>query len=69
VSQDSFQIGQLQARVTHLENELKAARADIREILDYVSAAKGSWRALVAVGAIATTLGAGVATLISLFKP
>lgn len=57
-------IGALEARMDNVERELRECRADVRKILEHVSAAKGSWRALVVVGGVLTAL-VGMGTALS----
>lgn len=67
MDETSQAIGELQARVEVLETEVRGLREDVRELLAVVNAGKGSVRALFIVGTIATTLGAGVATIVGWF--
>lgn len=62
------EIGALEARVETLETMVTETRADVKVILAHVEAAKGGWRMLSTLAVIMTTLGAGVATLVGLFK-
>ena len=52
------EIGNLEARMQTVESELHAIRQDVREIRDALVGAKGGWRTLTALVALATTLGA-----------
>jgi hypothetical protein len=61
-------IGELKGRVAILEDEVRGLREDVRELLAILNAGKGTWRTLVAIGAVATALGAGIATVISWFR-
>lgn len=52
------EIGNLEARMQTVESELHAIRQDVREIRDALVGAKGGWRTLTALVALATALGA-----------
>ena len=52
------ELGNLEARMQTVESELHAIRQDVREIRDALVGAKGGWRTLTAVLALATALGA-----------
>lgn len=65
MDETSHAIGALQARVAGLEQEVRDLRDDVRQLLAVLNAGKASWRTLVTIGTVATTLGAGVATLVS----
>ena len=52
------EMGNLEARMQTVESELHAIRQDVREIRDALVGAKGGWRALTVLIALATTLGA-----------
>lgn len=52
------EMGNLEARMQTVESELHAIRQDVREIRDALVGAKGGWRTLTALVAIATTIGA-----------
>lgn len=68
-------IARLESEVAHLTfsiAEVKASQADMAKKLDMVlrqlSEAKGGWRTLMLVGGAASTVGAGVAALLSHLK-
>lgn len=61
-------IGALEARMDAVENGLQEVRADVRKVLEYVSASKGSWRVLVALGSIVTAVSGLVSALVSSFR-
>jgi chromosome condensin MukBEF ATPase and DNA-binding subunit MukB len=52
------EIGNLEARMETVEQELQAIRSDVREIRDALVGAKGGWRTLTIVIAVATSCGA-----------
>ena len=52
------EIGNLEARMQTVEQELQAIRSDVREIRDALVGAKGGWRTLTIVIGLATTFGA-----------
>ncbi len=54
------EIGNLEARMQTVESELHAIRQDVREIRDALVGAKSGWRALTALVALATALGAAL---------
>lgn len=56
-------LGRLEARVDALESELREIKADVKSILALVNQAKGGWKTLVIVGAIAGASGALVTKL------
>lgn len=64
MDETSQAIGALQARVENLEDEVRGLRDDVKELLAILNAGKGSVRMLFVVGTVATTLGAGVATVV-----
>lgn len=57
-------IGNLEARMETVEQELHAIRQDVRDIRDALVSAKGGWRTLLVVISLATTLGAFVDRII-----
>lgn len=65
MDETSQAIGALQAQVEFLKEEMAGLRAEVQQLVAVMNAGKGSWRALVFVGAVATSLGAGVATVVS----
>lgn len=68
MDETSHAIGALKAEVDVLKDEVKSLREDVRTLLAALEAGKSSIRMLMTVGAIATTLGAGVATVVSWFR-
>ena len=62
------EIGALDARMNNVERTCEAMSSDIKVILAHVEAAKGGWRMLSTLAVIMTTLGAGVASLVSWFR-
>lgn len=65
MDETSQAIGQLQARVELLEGEVRGLRDDVQQLLAIMNAGKGSWRTMMTLGVVATSLGAGVATVVS----
>ena len=61
------EIGNLEARMQTVESELHAIRQDVREIRDALVGAKGGWRTLTALVALATALGAAAGRYASAF--
>jgi prefoldin subunit 5 len=56
-------MGRLEARVDAVESELREIKADVKSILALVNQAKGGWKTLVVVGAVAGAAGALVTKL------
>lgn len=56
-------IGRLEGRVNALEAELREIKTDVKAILALVNQAKGGWKTLVIVGAVAGADGALVTKL------
>lgn len=56
-------IGRLEARVDGLEAELREIKGDVKAILALVNQAKGGWKTLVIVGAVAGAAGALITKL------
>jgi hypothetical protein len=56
-------MGRLEARVDAQESELREIKADVKAILALVNQAKGGWKTLVVVGAVAGAMGALVTKL------
>jgi chromosome condensin MukBEF ATPase and DNA-binding subunit MukB len=52
------ELGNLEARMQTVEDELQAIRLDVREIRDALVGVKGGWRTLTIVIGLATTAGA-----------
>lgn len=50
------EIGRLQAQVENLQNQQEDMNRKLDELLAFMSSAKGSWKALVAVGGISAAL-------------
>lgn len=56
-------MGRLEARVDAQESELREIKADVKAILALVNQARGGWKTLVVVGAVAGAMGALVTKL------
>ncbi len=52
------EVGNLEARMETVENEIRALRQDVREIRDALVGVKGGWSMLMLAIAMATTFGA-----------
>jgi chromosome condensin MukBEF ATPase and DNA-binding subunit MukB len=52
------ELGNLEARMQTVEQELQAIRLDVREIRDALVGVKGGWRTVTIVIGLATTMGA-----------
>ena len=61
------EIGNLEARMQTVEQELHAIRSDVREIRDALVGAKGGWRTITIVIGLATTFGAVLGRFMPLF--
>lgn len=60
-------LGVHDAEITNLKEQVTAMRQDVTEIKEMLSAAKGGWRVLMAVGGIAATLSSAITTVILKF--
>lgn len=56
-------MGRLEARVDRGEIDLREIKADVKAILGLVNQARGGWKMLVVVGAVAGAVGALVTKL------
>lgn len=65
---DGERIAKLEARFDTQDVEIKALRDDVRQILNHVAAAKGSWRTLAIVGSIVLGIGTLVGVLVDWLK-
>jgi chromosome condensin MukBEF ATPase and DNA-binding subunit MukB len=52
------ELGNLEARMQTVENELQAIRMDVREIRDALVGVKGGWRTLTIIIGVAASAGA-----------
>ena len=57
-------IGRLEAQVTHLTVQVDTMQKQIGVMHDAIVSAKGGWRVLVGVGAVAATLSAALTKLL-----
>lgn len=63
------EVGELSARVTAMERDMRGMRSDVREIRDALLTLRGGKRVLIVVIGAAASLGASIATLLpSLFR-
>ena len=63
------ELGELSARVTAIERDMRGMRSDVREIRDALLTLRGGKRVLIVVIGAAASLGAGIATLLpALFR-
>lgn len=51
------EIGEMTAKLQHLENSVAEIRTDIKAISSTLSEAKGSWRTLLAVAGFSSVVG------------
>lgn len=58
------ELGDLQARMTAIEHDMRSMRSDVREIRDALLTLRGGKRVLLVVIGAAASLGAGLATWI-----
>jgi prefoldin subunit 5 len=66
------EVGNLQARMEMVEQELHAIRADVREIRDVLVTARGGWRTLAILVSLSVSAGAilgRVADFLSGWRP
>jgi len=61
------EIGRHDAKIEALEREVHALRADVAEIKQMLSEAKGGWKTLMLVGGCSAAVGAFVDKLFSWF--
>lgn len=54
------ELGNLQARIETVEFEIHALRGDMRELRDALLAFKNSWRTLIVIVSLATSMGASL---------
>ncbi|CAN5210012.1 hypothetical protein BH10PSE7_BH10PSE7_03770 [soil metagenome] len=59
-------IGEFRARITVLESEMAALRADVREIRDAILTVRGGWKVLALVIGLSASLGAALTSLLPL---
>jgi chromosome condensin MukBEF ATPase and DNA-binding subunit MukB len=52
------EVGKLEARMETVETELAAIRSDVREIRDALVGARGGWKMMTLLMAVAASLGA-----------
>lgn len=61
-------LGRLEAQVAALTRQLEAMQTQVREMHDAITSAKGGWRVLVGVGAVAASVGALVTKLLGVLS-
>lgn len=60
-------VGALEARMEMVENEVRAIRADVREIRDALVTARGGWKMLTVVIGLSVSLGAAIGKILPVF--
>jgi prefoldin subunit 5 len=60
------ELGNLQARIETVETEIHALRGDMRELRDALLALKNSWRTLIVIVSLATSMGASLEHILPL---
>lgn len=58
MSEYERELGEMSAKLQHLENSVAEMRSDLRAVRETLSEAKGSWRTLLAVAGFSSALGA-----------
>jgi hypothetical protein len=62
----SRELGELSARITALEGDMRDLRRDVREIRDALVTVRGGWKALTLIVGISASLGAAFAKFMPL---
>lgn len=68
MSEYERELGEMSARIHHLENTVTAMGADLRTIRDTLLQAKGGWKTLMLVAGISATVGGLMAKLVPLLS-
>ncbi len=63
------EVGKLEARMETVEVELQAIRSDVREIRDALVGARGGWRTMTVLLAVAASLGAIIGRALPYLDP
>lgn len=58
------EIGNLEARMAAVEEDIKEIRHDVREMLEFMQQARGSWKTVMGIAGASAALGALVGKLI-----
>lgn len=58
------ELGELSARITALEDDVREARADIKQLLEFTQQARGSWKTLMSVAGASAAVGALVSKIL-----
>jgi hypothetical protein len=61
------ELGELSARITALEDDVKEARADIRQLLEFTQQARGSWKMVMGIAGASAAIGAAFAKIIAVW--
>ncbi len=61
------EVGKLEARMETVEIELQAIRSDVREIRDALVGARGGWKMMTLLMAVAVSLGAWAGRVLPYF--
>ena len=65
--QNEHDIGYLKGRLEAQDERLERIEAKLDSALDFVSGQKGAWKALTAMGVMASATGAGIMAFINSF--
>lgn len=63
------ELGDLAARMKHVEAAQKEQGQQLSEVLKILTAAQGGWKVLVIVGVVAATIGGIIARVLSVVWP
>lgn len=61
-------IGSLEARMDSVERRLEKIEGRLDQLVLLAEQAKGGWRTLIAVGSVAASIGAGLASIVAWVK-
>lgn len=60
-----MELGKHAEAIDTLKDDVRSLRADVAEIKELIAAGRGSWRVMVAMGALATTVGGAIASAVA----